>query len=109
MRARGNSIWVSLGDLGTPPSCYHYQKAHREQAVQRSEQFGSPDESVPAQRSVPGHISFSGIGIIALTKGSHTWGATREVPQPGGCSICSVPMRNLADLSSHQKVWYVLV
>lgn len=69
-------MWVAWDNLGTPPSCYHYQKVHREQAVQCSEQFCSPDDSVPALRSVSGHVSFSGTGIITLTEGSHTLEAT---------------------------------
>lgn len=44
--------------LGTPPSCYLYWNAHREQGMQRSEAFCGPDDSVPAPRSALGSVLF---------------------------------------------------
>lgn len=64
---------MAWDDLRTPPSCYCYQKPHREQVVQHLEEFCTLEDSVPALRSAPGCVSLSGIGIITLMKGSHTW------------------------------------
>lgn len=43
-------------------------------------------------------LAVSRLGINTLTKGLHTWGATQQVPQTDCFSICSVLMRNLADV-----------